>query len=281
MSDFISENNSYDSTENCSCCSQFLDSNEDNTIQNKIENLTIKDFENIFNSSENFVQKKNSYKNDLYFIQKKKSKQINFVVTENDSSQFIKKKRGRQINKKEEKNKIHDKYSSDNLQRKIQVHYITFIVSFLNEVLKALKIKQTFLKLNYNFKKNVAKDFVDSLKRKNLGEIISNEISDKYKKDKYYNKKIYEELKENEIMKKIFNINYITFFKKFYFKSEKVINLKIYGIKKDIVLSKESKMFKNLLDENMSSDNNDEEYIKNIKECVFKNFLPAKIFLMC
>ena len=76
MSDFISENNSYDSTENCSCCSQFLDSNEDNTIQNKIENLTIKDFENIFNSSENFIQEGNLDENDLYFIQKKNQNKL-------------------------------------------------------------------------------------------------------------------------------------------------------------------------------------------------------------
>ena len=57
-------------------------------------------------------------------------------------------------------------------------------------------------------KKNVKKEFVESLKTQNIGDIICNEISYKYDKKKY-NKKInisiYNEVKNDKILRKIFS----------------------------------------------------------------------------
>ena len=196
-----------------------------------------------------------------------------FIINEeNNSTQLTKKKtkRGRERTIKENENKkekIHDKNTSDNLIRKIQVHYLSFIVSFLNDILKNLNYKTKFLNLNYEFKMNIKKDFVESLKKKTIGEIISNEISIKYKgKEKNFNKNLYEKIKDNEVLNKIFEDNYIKLFKNIYYKSKEKINLKEYGLNKDIYLSKNVKMFNNLL-------KNDIEGNKKIKESIIKNFL--------
>ena len=57
----------------------------------------------------------------------------------------------------------------------------------MNTVLLILNKKNIkFKKLDYKIKQNVKKDFVDNLKKSNIGEIISSKISGKYKKKKIY-----------------------------------------------------------------------------------------------
>ena len=73
--------------------------------------------------------------------------------------------------------KIHIKYSFDNILRKIQFHYMSFIVSFLNDILRNFNINQRFLRLDFKYCLNIKKDFIKSLKKKTLSEIICNNIS--------------------------------------------------------------------------------------------------------
>ena len=224
----------------------------------------------------------------LYYIKKneKNDKIVKFMAKEennlskSDSNEILKKKKGRgRIIKIESNAKIHDKFSTDNLLRKIQVHYLNFIVAFLNDILDKLKIKQKFLKLDYEVKKNVNKKYVESLKKQNIGEIICHKISVKYRhQDENANMKIYEIIKENEVLNKILSENYLKLFKKIYYKSNNIINLKEYGLDENIVLSKKVKMFKDLLKDNEALDEN-KEYIKNIKECAIQNYIPNFIFL--
>ena len=68
-----------------------------------------------------------------------------------DINNILEKKRGRKT--KDIKIKIHDKYTIDNILRKIQVHYLNFLVEFINEILKYLGFKQRLFSLDYNFKK--------------------------------------------------------------------------------------------------------------------------------
>ena len=86
------------------------------------------------------------------------------IKEESNSTQFTNKKtkRGRERKIKENENenkkeKFHDKNTSDNLIRKIQVHYLYFIVSYLNDILNNLNYKFQFLNLNYKFKMNTKK----------------------------------------------------------------------------------------------------------------------------
>lgn len=194
-----------------------------------------------------------------------------------------KKNRGRErvkqegINENENENednnsfiKIHDKNVSDNLLRKIQVHFLSFIIQFLNEILCRSNYNKKFLKLNYKFKSNIKKDFVNNnLKTKTIGEIICNSISHKYTtKYPYYNKNIYEETKGNEVLNMIYSKNYLLFFREIYFKSERIINLK----NKIIILSDKVKMFKDLIK------TKDYIYNRNLNDCVNRNFFPNSLF---
>ena len=247
----------------------------------KDDDLYLLDYESI-NSNENyknifdfyFSYEANSIKNDEI-----EEKRIYFV----DNSEDTKKEKTKKLLKRGKKRKdneknltFHDKNSSDNLLRKIQVHYLSFIVSYLNDILKNLNYKKKFLKLNYKFKSNINKNFVDSLKKKTIGDIISTEISVKYKnKDKNVNKALYEKIKDNDVLKKIFEDNYLKLFRQVYYKSHKKINLKEYGLNKEIILSKNVKMVDDLL-----KNNNDLDGIKKIKESIIKNFLPDSIFLL-
>ena len=194
----------------------------------------------------------------------------------NNKKYFIigeKKKRGREIKGNKNKLKCHDKNSSDNLLRKIQVHYISFIISFINEILENLGCNQKFFKLDYKFKFNIKKEFVESLKTKNIGEIICNEISSKYKEDSNYNKKIYEQIKENEVLKKIFSEKYLVIFRKVYYQNKDEIYLSEYGLDKKIKLSKKVEMFNDLY----NKINSKNQYTKNIKDFVLqKYFSPPK-----
>ena len=141
-----------------------------------------------------FLEENEESKENLYFIQSsesnkknknnKKDRELKFkIIKQTKSSEFLNKKRRRgrikrvKNSSKEKKEKIHDKYTSDNLLRKVQVHYLTFIVKYLNDILKNLNYNQKFLNLDYDFKKNVKKEFVAKLKTKTIGEIISNKIS--------------------------------------------------------------------------------------------------------
>ena len=172
----------------------------------------------------------------------------------------------------ESEKKIHDKYSVDNMLRKIQIHYLNFIILFLNEILKNLNYKQRFLKLDYNFRKTIKKDFVELLKKSTLKDIVINKISERYTNySNNTNKMIYEEIKENEILKNILSIDYLTLFKTIYYKSNKKIDLSQYGINQVIILSKKVKMFNDLL---KKIEKEGELYIKNIANCTIKNFIP-------
>ena len=71
---------------------------------------------------------------------------------------------------------MHDKYTADNILRKIQVHYINFIVSFLNEVLQNLGYKQRLYYLNYNFKSHITIMNFNNLQKKSISEILCNKI---------------------------------------------------------------------------------------------------------
>ena len=78
-------------------------------------------------------------------------------------------------------------------------------------------------------------------------------------------------------MNKILSENYLKLFKKFYYKSNRIINLKDYGLDKNIILSKDVKMYKDLLKDNENF-NEYKEYHKKLNECVIQHFLPDLIF---
>jgi hypothetical protein len=203
-----------------------------------------------------------------------------FIVrdTTNDTTLSKNKKRGRKTNLKKER-KTHDKFSADNILRKIQVHFISFIVFFLNDILRSFAIKERFLKLDYKFINDVKKQNFAELKNKNIGDIISNKISTKYKKDENTNINLYELLKSNKVLGKIFNIKYIDFFEKYYMKKEKTVDLRKFGKEEEITLSNKTKTYYEFLEKEKSKAK-DEIYIKEINECLNKYYLTKQKFVL-
>ena len=78
------------------------------------------------------------------------------------------------------------------------------------------------------------------------------------------------------MLNKILSLNFLVFFKKFYFDTYSYINLKEYGLDKDIIFTKDVKNFKHFLKENKKRGN---KYIMSIKRHVYKKYLPGSIFI--
>ena len=132
----------------------------------------------------------------------------------------FKRKRGRYSNKESNPKRVHTSTDFDNLYRKIQVHFLNFIVQFINEITQHLfpgEKKLHFLNIDYNIKKTVNHNAIMSLKEKNIGYILTLTPSKKYIRvsDKY-NEIVYNQLKQNYTLKDIFDMNYLDFFNKYY-----------------------------------------------------------------
>lgn len=228
-------------------------------------------------------------KQERRFLLPEKSEEIknnSLSSVKNEIEKKDRRKKGRR--KKEKKNdnenenlkkiKCHNNNATDNILRKAQVHYLNFIESFLNDILENFGYKERFHKLDYQFKKNIKKNFVESLKEKTISEIISNKISSKYKRKKEdFNGNLCEKLKkENKVLENILSQNYLLLFQKVYYKNINNINLKDYGLNKDIFLSDKVKMYKDLLIKNKESFLN----LKHINKCIKEYYYPKLVFAL-
>ena len=193
-------------------------------------------------------------------------------------------KKGKNQNDNEQINqcriRYHNKNETDNILRKIQVHYLSFIESYLNDILDNFGYGERFQRLDYKFKKKIKKKFIESLKEKTIGDIISNKISNKYKyKKEDFNAKLCDKLKkENKVLNNILSQNYLLLFQKVYYKNINEINLKEFGLDEDkyIILSDKVKMYKDLLFKNKESF----LYFKKINKCIKEHFYPKLIFAL-
>ena len=77
----------------------------------------------------------------------------------------------------------------------------------------------------------------------------------------------------------MFNENYLIFFKNIYYKSEKSINLKKYGLENEIILPNDIKMFNDLLLDNIDENIDNEKYIGNIYLCAAQNYFEDDKFI--
>ena len=170
-------------------------------------------------------------------------------------------RRGKIPNKNNKK--THKKTAFDNLQRKIQVSFISFIVNFSNDVLRSAysafdkkKPSKLFKDISHEIKKEINYKSCDKFKNSSIKEILQSDISKKYKKDKNNfpindNIKLIKELyneSESEWFKNYFNMKYLDLFSYYHNKGEPLKIVKING--KNINLSKKTKSFYDLLQKN-------------------------------
>ena len=95
---------------------------------------------------------------------------------------FINRKRGRKI---KELNYInigssHDRYSDDNIKRKIKTHFHNYIISLLNCKL-GIDSEIKFVKMDSHITKNITVEFNQALFKKQIKEIVK-KVCSKYKK---------------------------------------------------------------------------------------------------
>jgi len=183
----------------------------------------------------------------------------------------------------------HNKFSSDNLLRKVQIHYFSFLISFLNFLLKHFKYDYTFFELDYSIKSNINKyvnkrkivigneneRIINSFNNVTVEKIISQKISKKFELyEENHNLIICEAVKRNKIMYNILKDNHLNIFKKFYFTSIKLINLKEYGLDTCIKLPNDVETHIDLLKKFF-----DFGYKRCINNCILKNYFPKSKFL--
>ena len=151
---------------------------------------------------------------------------------EGNKKEEIKIKKEKQKNKgRHKKNDIrndendenkHDKFSEDNLMRKIKTYIFDAILNVLNKSLKDRS--QKFFKLEPKLNESMKKDFNEKLMNQKIKEIyINNEISKRYLTETNCNnninliKKIYEEKKEIDTIKILETkyIDYVTYLQKY------------------------------------------------------------------
>ena len=159
-------------------------------------------------------------------------------------------KRGRkQINQSNKK--IHSALDDDNILRKIQVHYISFITNFINDIIRVFiktRIVPYFKNIDYKLKKIVNHKYFQKLKSLKIADILQMTPSPKMKNhDSSVNKNIYSKVCNLcPFMINFLDIDFIKFFKDYYFSGNK--NFTVNG--KVIPLSEKTKNFDDLIKKN-------------------------------
>ena len=190
---------------------------------------------------------------------------FNRIFNENNrqSNRHIFKKRGKRGKKRTKRSKNHEHISSDfdNIITKIQIHFLTFLICFLNDAVSTLvKNKQIkFLNFSHEIKSKVTKNHIDTLKNFKILDLLTKlKISSKYKRYTKDNN-IMNAYKLNEYpwFKRFFQMKYLDLF--FYYYNHELPLTKLLIFEDEIVFSSKTKSFYYLLEKN-----------KNLKEDMVK-----------
>ena len=203
-------------------------------------------------------------------------KSINYIKIHNsndgNNDEYVveKKKRGRRRKNETSKKRMHDASDYDNILRKIQVHYLTFIVSFANDLIAAFIINNKELKfksLSYDLKKTVNHTYVQYLKNKTIGEILQFDASSKNKKyNNSINKQIFKKVCEiSPYLTNFFNMSYLEFFSEYYFKYNRAFLFE----GKIVNMSKNTRIFIDLIQKNSAD-------AEKIMQIAINNFIETK-----
>ena len=161
-------------------------------------------------------------------------------------------KRGR-TNTTNKRKKEHLSTDMDNIICKIQTHFLTFIISFLNDTIKEYYNEQRFTFLNFSHKEKskVSFDYLNEMKNSSIGDLLLKmHISPKYKRCKDFNVNInnLRQLKQNLFFENLFKMKYLDLFLIYYNNQQPNQELFINDTK--INLSSNTKSFSSLLQKN-------------------------------
>ena len=164
----------------------------------------------------------------------------------------------------------------DNLQIKIQVNYINFIINISNDVLFSIfkeKRHYNIKDIDHEFKIDVSRRNFDFLKSSKIKDVLGKNISNKYKAyKKNFNKELLDEVcQKSPLLNDFFNLNYLDLFR-CYYNDQKQID-KISFCEQTITLSKKTqkKTFYELL---IKYKNIKKELINAVKNVYFNGKAP-------
>ena len=219
------------------------DTNTNSVLSNSNESIIFKNTSNLFEKNmNNSITNSSSLKN--LFESNNLLKPL-FETTLNKKSTSTKRGRKSDLNRNTKK---HSATDEDNLTRKIQVHYLSFIINFVNDVIKSMinmKNPPLFKFLAYEIKKNVNSKYVYELKSKNISDILQLKVSPKIKiHDESANEKIYQKVIDMcPFLNDFFQQNYLKFFKDYYCRNNTIFE--VNG--KTIQISSRTKSFIDLI----------------------------------
>ena len=191
--------------------------------------------------------------NQVFILRKGETKidyenKKNLFSTEHPTT---KRKRGRFTLKKNER-KEHTKYTEDNIIRKIQNHYMNFIIYFINDFINSKDKRNRFIEFNYKVKSDITKAHRKELEDSSINDLLNNIlISKKYKKCPEYNKNLVGKLLKNKkdtSLKDLFGMKYLELFDYYYNNNEPSKEIEINN--KIIKLSPDTETFYTLIQNN-------------------------------
>lgn len=212
---------------------------ESPVIKKEINNDKIKPFFNTIKTN-NKIKENISSSINSRLTENKSNVKVSEIININQNKEenkvlILGKKRGRKrINNNK---KVHLGSAEDNIQRKIHVHFISFITKFTNDIIQTfIKSKDVplFRNIDYKLKKTVSLKYFKKIKKLSIGEILQMRPSPKMK--------IHHNLVNVDIYNKICNIipfikdyfqqDYVSLFKEYYYNKDKifVINGKIISV---------------------------------------------------
>lgn len=182
----------------------------------------------------------------------------------------VNKKRGKEpskVNKKQE----HNAYSFDNIISKIQVHFLSFLISFLNLCISSHPINKRikFLNFEHKIKSKPTKKHIEQVKYLTIKDLLQLwDISIKYtKQSKDTNKRNVQYLSNIPFFANLFQMKYLQLFSLYYNNQQPLKELTLFG--KKIKISKKEKSFYELINSEKNKDI--KEYIIEYTKMVYIN----------
>ena len=162
-----------------------------------------------------------------------------------------KKSRGRKVasEKKYTKNKRHLSTDEDNILTKIQVHFLKFLIYFLNDCLFDYykKNKICFKKFAHKVTSKVSSNHFNKMKNSTIYDILTETpISTKYKDSKNTNIELADDLNQIDWFHKLFELKFIELF--YVYCNERKKLQKIFLFDREILLSNNTKSYYFLLE---------------------------------
>ena len=177
-----------------------------------------------------------------------------------------KKSRGRKVasEKKYTKNKRHLSTDEDNILTKIQVHFLKFLIYFLNDCLFDYykKNKICFKKFDHKVTSKVSSNHFNKMKNSTIYEILTETpISTKYKDNKNTNIELANDLNQIDWFHKLFGLKFMELFYVYYNERKQLQKIFLFNI--EILLSNDTKSYYFLLEKNKKENRNIIEITEN------------------